>query len=508
MRKTLRATFSDVRIPAAVISLLLSAWVVLLDDVVNSDGILYLSTAELLARGEWKATFEAYRWPLYPLLISFVSRITSLSFESSAHVLNAGLTALIVVSFLTLIRELGGDRKTVIAAAFVVLLYPGLNEYRSFVIRDFGYLAFYLLSVVLFVKNVKSPQWGFRIGWVIAMLVASLFRIEGFVFLFLLPFLQQLRRATTFPAKVRVFTTLAIVSFFLVTLVAWWISGATIMPGPTTVASSLAALLQGLWQNITSNISTKLAVIAGQLPDRYSREFAHTAFIIALALIFLVETLVRLTPLHAVLTCHALYRRLVFPVQGARAIWIWLIILNLGILAVIMFARLFLTGRFPLALSLTVMLAVPFSLSALYEGWRENRASTIKKNWVFPIVCVFFLVTAAVDELYSPTSKAHLKEAGTWIRDHTPAQSTFFSNSRVVMFYSGKSAKYAYKKYGWNETLDFIKSDKWLGYDYLAFRVKRKQRDQEAVLAEMLGRDPVAQFTNRKGEKVSIFRVR
>ena len=49
MQDKLRAWLRDVRISAAIISLFLSAWSVYLDDVVNSDGVLYLRTAELLA---------------------------------------------------------------------------------------------------------------------------------------------------------------------------------------------------------------------------------------------------------------------------------------------------------------------------------------------------------------------------------------------------------------------------------------------------------------------------
>lgn len=57
MQDKLRASLRDVRTSAAIISLFLSAWSVYLDDVVNSDGVLYLRTAELLAHSEWQAAF-------------------------------------------------------------------------------------------------------------------------------------------------------------------------------------------------------------------------------------------------------------------------------------------------------------------------------------------------------------------------------------------------------------------------------------------------------------------
>lgn len=488
--------FTDIRILAAVLSIVLSAWAVFIDDVVNNDGILYLRSAELLGRGEWRTALELYKWPLYSLLISAVSQVTSLSLEHAAQLLNAALIALVVVGFLTLIRDVGGDRKTMIAAAFVILLYPGLNEYRSFVIRDFGYLALYLFSLLLFIRNLRSPHWGFTVGWTGAMLLASLFRIEGFVFLLLLPLLQQLRRATGLSAKVSVFVALAIVSFLLITAAGWWIFAGVALPDPTTIGI--------LYEDITSKLSEKTAAIAGQFPDRYSRDYAHTVLAVTLAVMLLTETLVTLTPLYALLTCHALYRKLIFPVQGIKAIWLWMIVLNLGILAAIVLIRFFLTGRFPLALSLTLMLAVPFSLVALYESWRRNRTKPITENWVFPVVCAL-IVLMGLAGLYQPTNKAHLKQAGLWVKQHVQVESEFFSNNAVVTFYSGRNSRQRISSYSREQTIDFVNTKKWLDYDYVALRVGSE--DDSTFVKQSLKQEPVAKFENRRGNKVVIFRI-
>ena len=171
------AFLRDVRFPAILASLVLSAWCLFLDDVINNDGILYVRTAELISRGEWQAAIGSYKWFFYPLLMAIVGKLTGLSLELSAHVLNAGFTALTVVTFISLVRELGGSRSVVMAAAILVLLFPGLNEYRSFVIRDAGYIAFYTLALLLFVRNLKGPTWWLTTGWIATMVVATLFQI-------------------------------------------------------------------------------------------------------------------------------------------------------------------------------------------------------------------------------------------------------------------------------------------------------------------------------------------
>ena len=146
------------RLAAALVSLLLSAWCIFLDDVINNDGILYLRTADLIGRGEWQTAVESYKWLFYPLLIAALDKLTGIGLELSAHVLNAGFTALTVAAFISLIRELGGSRSAITAAAVLVLLFPGLNEYRSFVIRDAGFLAFYMLALLLFMDQALTSR--------------------------------------------------------------------------------------------------------------------------------------------------------------------------------------------------------------------------------------------------------------------------------------------------------------------------------------------------------------
>jgi len=507
MQDKLRASLRDVRVLAAIISLFLSAWSVFLDDVLNNDGILYVRVADLLVHGEWDIAFNLYKWPFYSLLIAVTGQVTGFSLEYSAHLLNAVLAALIVVCFISLVREVGGDSKTVVAAAFVVLLYPGINEYRSFIGRDAGYLAFYLLSLLLFFKYANSPRFGYAIGWASSIFIAGLFRIEGFVFLLILPLLYQWRKVTTLPARLMLVITMIGACLVSGLIVAWWFFGITLGLGADKILHALALSYQSLWQYISAHVSVKLTVINEQFLNDYSREHAFAAYIAAMGAVLLAEIFARLTPLYAFLTGHAIYRKLIFPVDGIKYLWTWLVFLNLAILGIVVVVMLFLTGRFPLALCLTLMLAVPFSLIALYEKWQENRAKPIRTNWIFPTVVILFLLMA-VDGLYSPTSKEHIKEAGLWIKENTPPESTLLSNNEILIFYSGKNAYRTNAKYDWGETLDLVRSGKWLDYNYVAVRIKRQHSKDAISLVRTLQMDPTKRFRNKKGDQVLIFKVR
>ena len=131
----------------AVASLILSAWSVWADPIVNNDGVYYFRAAEQILYGEWGEAISVYSWPFYPAFIAYLSKFTGVDIVSAAYVLNALLCVVVVTGFLFVVYALGGDRNTLIAAAIVVLAFPTLNKFRPFIIRDIGYLAFYLWSI-------------------------------------------------------------------------------------------------------------------------------------------------------------------------------------------------------------------------------------------------------------------------------------------------------------------------------------------------------------------------
>ena len=215
---------------AALASIVLSAWCLFLDNVINSDGVVYLRTAELLSNGDWQTALSSYKWAFYSFLIAGVQLITGLSFEYSANALNAALTALAVAVFLSLVGELGADRKILIAAVVVVLLFPGLNRYRAFIIRDAGYIAFYLLALLLFIKDLKQPRPALRLGWLASIFVATLFRIEGFIFLVALPLVRQWQLSTGAAARAALLAGSVGAALLMFGALAWWIFSGPQLP--------------------------------------------------------------------------------------------------------------------------------------------------------------------------------------------------------------------------------------------------------------------------------------
>jgi hypothetical protein len=130
---------TNLRIIAVIISLLLSILAVITDDVINSDGVLYVEMAEAFLEGGLAGAANLYNWPLYSVLAAIISQITTLSILHSFYVLNALLFTLVVDACICLCSQRITQYRQLIIASIVLLCFYSVNEYRDYIIRDAGY---------------------------------------------------------------------------------------------------------------------------------------------------------------------------------------------------------------------------------------------------------------------------------------------------------------------------------------------------------------------------------
>lgn len=183
-----KGIFVDARVMACLavaISLLLSLLAAATDDVLNPDGMLYVDVARVFVEQGFGAALGKFNWPFLSMLIGALHVATGLSFIVASHLLDVIVLAALSAGFVLLYREMGGPRAWVAAA--VIVLSPFLNEYRDYVIRDFGYWCFGLWSILFFVRFCREQDWGNALAWQLCVLAAVAFRIEAVALAALLP---------------------------------------------------------------------------------------------------------------------------------------------------------------------------------------------------------------------------------------------------------------------------------------------------------------------------------
>jgi hypothetical protein len=261
-------------------------------------------------------------------------------------------------------------------------------------------------------------------------------------------------------------------------------------------------------QSLSGGLREKAAALAQAMLNEYSAHYALAGVVVVLATILVGKIIEVLNLVYAVLSGHALARRLLPVPREVRAILLWLILVNLAIVIVFLVTRSFLQGRFVMPLALILMLAAPFSLIALFDCWQAGRGDGHRASrWPFPAACLA-LVLVATDALFSfGPSKAYVKQAGVWLKQNTPSEAKLYSDSEIVTYYADKPATNWKRKFSREEALKLIDCEGERGYDYLALTVSRKQPEHASLVTTKLKRAPVARFRNKRGDEVLIFAV-
>lgn len=510
LRKTminpkLSLTHPDIRpiaIAVAVISVLLSVWGVMADNVINNDGVEYVRAARLIQAGEWGQSIDVFRWPTYPALMAALAAVTGLSHEYAAHVLNAVFTVVLVVAFLAAVMELGADRRTVIAAAAVILLAPRINDYRPFVIRDPGYLAFYTLAMLYLFRYVRLDRTRDGVRALAMMLIAVAFRMEGIAFVVLMPLLLAFTKARASGRRLGLTIACVVAALVLSAGFFLWFVSLGGGQGEAKEATSLGALMSASWIELSQTLSDKLHVIEVELLGEYSSDYAFGVLAVTLLLIVTVEVVKSVSLWTGLLICWAGWRRMLFPIAGMLRPWLLLLVIHLLILGVFTLVKLFLTERYSLALTVTLLLAAPFGLLGLYELWRRNETGEKLVRYAYPVLVVL-VVVAGIEGLGLFTEKNHIKDAGHWIAENRVGKNRLLTNSKILAHYSD-SETYVVKS-EWYQLADVLRGQSWKKYDYMAVRVGRHGEYQILQLRRSLGREPVKQFVNDRGDTVLVF---
>ena len=168
-------------------SLLLSAWLIWLDPLINRDAIIYLRAADAFLKDGLVASQQLHARPILSIIIAFIHQLTGLSLLHAGLAITSLSYAALCVGFVATVRTLGGDRTVQIIAAVVILSHPWLNHTRTAIMREPAYLALMILSLRELLLYLRHPILTHRLRWLGYTLLATLFRFEGMLFLALAP---------------------------------------------------------------------------------------------------------------------------------------------------------------------------------------------------------------------------------------------------------------------------------------------------------------------------------
>lgn len=486
----------DVRHIAIAISLVLSVWHVLANPMPNVDAFTYVKVADIFLVDGLSAAFDYYPSAVYPVLIGVVHRLTSLELFASAHLLNALFFALLVYVFISLTLEVRNTRRVALLAAITILIYPQLNEYRYFLIRDIAFIAFILLGLLHLIRFSRSPRFLNGLYFCLATCVAAAFRSEALVYLVFGPFALLLNDRLI--ARTRVVSLLKIELISVVLLVvAVLVAGLMRIDIVNSVQQAvgiyrpfLAAAGDSL-NSVTSPIST---VVFGEYGANFSGQYIALFLVAGLSAILLFKLIAGFgVPVLIIMwygfkngTSEARNRTL-HPV-------FWYAFIAFVIMLVFLLLTRFISTRYTLLFCASLLLIVPLIVdNALQRLPTTLNAKTVK------YVLVFLALFCAIDAHISfGDSKESVQDATDWLTANIQPNITVMTNSSYLAYESGLVEDYdKVSRYIDSETISNAQYGTLLalsldrGVDAL---VQHAIEFQEIVLVQRFPKDGDAEF--------------
>lgn len=500
---------------AAFLSIILSIIVNITNsNPLNIDGLFYLQAAKTYLASGWNALIGIYPWPLYILCIVWLSNLTQLSLLHSAELLDLIFYAVFIFAFVEIIKELGGSVLAQWCAAILILVYPELNTLRVYVIRDIGYWAFIFIGLWQFLRYSKKPSLSMAIVWSASMFFALLFRVEGFFVWLFMPFALLANHEISWQLRWRQFGQCYIVPAAMIVVILcyvlfWKLHQLTLTNLQSLIyrtsifdnfrGNGINILLQQ-WQNINQLIGTHIL-------NQFSVIYAPFFFVGGFFSVFIAQFLALLEPLPIVFSGYAIYKQLLPASLPQRKILYYFTLINFVIPIAWLYTHFFLSARYFMSLTVTLLLWTPFGLEALITPWKNQQNQRRFRTLLIIMTSAAILIMAVCGLYRFGHSKAYITNAGYWLAANTPNNVNLFSNSQEVMFYANRREDMWKKDYDQFESFSILQNTGWKKYDYLALRINQDDALTVQQLAKQLGTNPVKIFENDRGDEILIYKI-
>jgi hypothetical protein len=217
---------------------------------------------------------------------------------------------------------------------------------------------------------------------------------------------------------------------------------------------------------------------------------------------YVVNVLTALSWIYGALVIYAWWHKAAsFP---SRAAWVIGGYLGVNVMVTFIFLaeRSFLSKRYLVALVLVLMLWVPFALNALIQ-----KASSLRHRLLLGGAVFFIFISSLGGIIDFGYSKSYIHTAGDWIADNVPAHASLYANDYQLMYYSQHFGDRIFDDFAHYSQARPLVQGQWKQYDYLALRLSAKEEGDMAALLKELAQSPVRVFSNKRGDRVAIYKT-
>ncbi len=477
-------------------SILLAAWMQYIQHGwITRDSLLYLEQARLFALGDWQGVKQVFSWPLYGVCIGIVHKLTSFSIHGSAQILNMLFFGIATASFLQIIKLAGGSNRTLVSGA--LLLFSAqyiVGDVLEMLMRDEGFWAFYLTSLVFFIRYDQQQKLRDAVLWQICIIVATLFRIEAILYLLFLPLFFMFGQLGSITSRFKKMFN----AYSISTLVAIFI-GITLVTQPQISMAQFGRLQEVFTINLYQELSQKLLFQADIMSTQVLGDSLEEFAIPGLLLTFLYAMGAKIiTATGLIGTGLAAFYFKYSPTSMQPAIR--KVLLAIGIIAFITMALIItkvfvLSSRYVVALAWILLIFAAFYLAELSSNNRK------KHRYVFIALCLLLCLGFIKNILPKQAGYNYRQEAVAWVKSHNDdGKPVFYDETRMIYYsnqaFTGTSGN------TWQITSSAIKNKSIHNNKFLVISYSKKHSERFKYINENLPEFiEIKRFSNRKRKK-------
>lgn len=467
---------------------------------INNDSVIYFEAARLFAEGRWLEGYTVFAWPLYSALIALIHKLTTLNIHLSAQILNVILFGTATASFLKLIQLAGGENKVILAGGLILFSSQYVvGDVLQMLLRDQGFWAFFLASLVFFVRFYKSSKLTDALLWQVCIILAMLFRIEAITYLFLLPFI--LLSKNNCPLKERI---QAFLKSHILNIIGACVVGFLLLTSNDFSIDNMGRLREvftlDLYSELTKELFTRSDLMATQVLGPFLDEFATEGLLLTFVFVMaakILSTTGWISTGFALLTIR-FHQKFIDPEswQVIKAAML-IAVLNMFLIVTKVFV---LSGRYVVALALLLMILASFYLAHALKYVRSENNHDKSWKWLLIALIVIMLLGAIKNILPKREGYNYQQEAVTWLQEHNPDNLPVFSNDSRIKYYAGLPFTDTWQD-NWKILTREIKKGSINNYAFLLIS-DIEDPERERYLAEHLPDfKEVMRSSNSKGKK-------
>ena len=468
---------------------------------INPDSVLYFEAAKLFVVGEWRQGFNIFPWPLYSLCIATMHKLTGLGIQLSAQVLHAIFFAITTFSFLKIIQIAGGGSRVLLAGALILFssLYL-VGDILEMLMRDQGFWAFFLSSLVFFIEFYKTKHYKDAIFWQICIIIATLFRIEGISYLIFLPVILLLEPQITWQQQLRNFLRCHFLNIALVALIL-----AALLLSSNLSISDFGRLKEiftpHFYQEFTQRLHENSAIMSQQVLGKYLEDFATQGLLLTFLYVMIVKAISATGIINVGLAIFATKsRHQLMDDQAFRVLRSATIIAALN-MALIITKTFVLSGRYALALSLILMIFASFYLANMFK-YLESKSNNDKKlKWLTIALVAFMLLCFVKNILPKAEGYNYMQDAVAWVKLNNKENKPVFYDDSRVRFYAGAPFVGTWGD-NWHVTKAAIEDSSINQYEFLLISQSAKHPERETLTKNKLSQyQEIKRFSPHKTKK-------